>query len=89
MAPPRQTDPNYMDADSDSDLSLLGDDEARIRGKGKGKATDKRKKDKGKGKAKEVCPFHSAFNIPIDPIPPASLYMGGVIYPFMGYGARG
>ncbi|KAG6378179.1 Ssl1-domain-containing protein [Boletus reticuloceps] len=53
MAPPRRTDPNYMDVDSDSDISMLGGDEVRARGKGKGKATDKRKKDKGKGKAKD------------------------------------
>ncbi|KAF8558061.1 TFIIH basal transcription factor complex, subunit SSL1 [Imleria badia] len=53
MAPPRRTDPSYMDVDSDSDISLLGDDEVRARGKGKSKAADKRKKDKGKSKAKD------------------------------------
>ncbi|KAG8213691.1 Ssl1-domain-containing protein [Butyriboletus roseoflavus] len=57
MAPPRRTDPNYMDVDSDSDISLLGDDQVRARGKGKGKATDKQKKGKAKGKAKDVCLF--------------------------------
>lgn len=63
MAPPRRTDPNYMDVDSDSDISLLGDDEVRARGKGKSKATDKRKKDKGKGKAKDVRPFSCSLQL--------------------------
>jgi hypothetical protein len=83
---PKNKDDNFMDVDSDSDISLLGDVEHRVKGKGKGKVIDKRKKDKGKAKAKDVSgalPYlrHSL----IIHMFTASLYLGGILYAFLGH----
>jgi len=81
-----------MDIDSDSDISIDLEHTSKGKGKAKGKGhADKRKADKGKAKAKDTVLMHfsnTSHRAKELTRESASVYLGGLFHPFLGYRAR-